>query len=86
MKYNFSFAIIICVLLLRCADKGKPDYQADEEEIKNTLIDMWDAIERGDSERYARHVHPDFTQFGETDSVLQIGKEAEILSIKQWME
>jgi len=49
-----------------------------KEEIKAATINMWDAIEKGDIERYANYVHPDFTQFGETDSVLLVGKAAEV--------
>ena len=54
--------------------------------IKTALIDMWDAIEKEDIERYASYIHPDFTQFGETDSVLRIGKSAEIEGINSWVE
>ena len=54
--------------------------------IKTALIDMWDAIEKEDIERYASYIHPDFTQFGETDSVLRIGKSAEIEGISSWVE
>ena len=46
-----------------------------EEEVKATLVKMWEAIENGNIELYASYVHPDFTQFGETDPVLKIGKD-----------
>ena len=58
----------------------------EEKKIKTALIDMWDAIEKEDIERYASYIHPDFTQFGETDSVLRIGKSAEIEGINSWVE
>ena len=61
------------------------DIDRDIERVKSTLLDMWDAIERGDIDRYARHIHPDFTQFGENDSVLRIGKEAEVEAIASWI-
>ncbi len=56
------------------------------EAVKATLIEMWDAIEKEDVDRYASYIHPDFTQFGETDSVLRVGKEAEIDEIRGWIE
>ena len=56
-----------------------------KEQIKSTLIDMWDAIEKGDIERYASHVHPDFTVFGEYDSTISVGKEADVSSISSWI-
>ena len=57
----------------------------EEKEIKNTLIAMWKAIENEDIEAYASFVHEDFTQFGETDSVLRVGKAAEIQGISGWI-
>ncbi|WP_420602153.1 YybH family protein [Flagellimonas sp.] len=54
--------------------------------IKTTLVAMWDAIEKGDVERYASYVHPNFTQFGETDSILRIGKEAEVKGVTEWVK
>lgn len=50
----------------------------DAEEIKATLVAMWDAIEKGDLERYASYVHPDFTSFGENDVYLASGKDLDV--------
>ena len=62
------------------------DINQQKEAIKATLINMWDAIEQEDLERYASFIHPDFTQFGETDPLLKIGKQTEINGIGDWME
>ena len=56
-----------------------------EEEIKSTLNSMWKAIENEDIELYASYIHPDFTQFGETDPRLSIGKEAEVSGTREWI-
>ena len=32
----------------------------DAAETRAVLVDMWDALEKGDLERYAANVHPDF--------------------------
>ena len=58
----------------------------DAEAIKRVLTDMWDAIEHGDLDRYAAHVHPDFTSFGENDPYLNEGKDYELQSVAGWME
>jgi len=58
----------------------------EKEIIKSTLIDMWNAIEKGDIERYASYIHADFTQFGEYDSILRSGKAAEVKGIKNWID
>ena len=57
-----------------------------EEEIKTTLINMWDAIENEDIELYASYIHPDFTQFGESDLKLNIGKEVEVKGTSEWIK
>ena len=55
-------------------------------EIKASLMNMWEAIEKEDMELYASYIHPDYTQFGESDSILRIGKTAEIEGISSWIK
>ena len=55
------------------------------DELRSILIDMWDAIENEDLERYARHVHPDFTSFGESDPYLNEGRELELRATADWL-
>lgn len=84
----------LCIFLIHlfttsgCTESSSGQERASDqkEEIKEVLTDMWDAIEKGDIERYASHVHPDFTQFGETDPTLNIGKEVEVSAILEWMK
>lgn len=64
----------------------KQDVLKLEEEVKATLIDMWDAIENEEIERYASYIHADFTQFGETDPKLKIGRETEINGTNEWIK
>jgi len=68
--------------------KPKPavDIEKQKEDIKTTLVNIWDAIEKGDIERYATYIHDDFTQFGETAKVLRVGKAAQVKAIKDWVE
>ncbi len=77
--------ILLTILFVSC-EKKESDISQEKELIKSTLIDMWDAIEKGDIERYASHVHENFTQFGEYDAVLRSGKAAEIKGIKDWID
>ena len=55
------------------------------EEIKAILVDMWDAIEKEDLDRYAAHVHPDFTSFGETDLYLNEGRDYELRAYADYL-
>jgi len=60
--------------------------QSVEQEIRETLIAMWDAIEQGDIERYASYVHPDFTSFGENGTYLNEGKDYEIRAYRDYLQ
>ena len=71
-------------LLFSCGEKHPA--LKEEDAVRAVLTNMWDAIEKKDIDRYATYIHPDFTQFGETDSVLLIGKSAEVSAIKDWMQ
>lgn len=88
-KFTFLFVFLACTHS-QSSDKTsiKKELRLDDqkEEIKNTLIQMWDAIEKENIELYASYIHPDFTQFGETDSILRIGKEAEVDGIRAWVK
>ena len=91
LKLNYLLGVFCWTLLANCSnDTNRPstaDNDAEiENQVKSTLIDMWDAIEKGDIDRYAQYVHPDFTQFGETDPTLNIGKEVEVGAIQEWMK
>lgn len=93
-KYTLILSLVF--LFIGCENSGntnsdentKPTASINEqkEEIKTTLTDMWDAIEKGDIERYASYIHPDFTQFGETAKTLRVGKDTEVKGIKNWIE
>lgn len=90
--------ILACLILVAiasaCTQSVSPsdDAEADpalvlkqEEEVLSTLVKMWEAIENEDIEEYATYIHPDFTQFGETDPTLNIGKEVEVEGTREWI-
>jgi len=85
MRYYLSLIIILSI-----ASCTSPEHTADKESdtkaILESLTAMWDAIEKGDTEAYAAYIHPDFSQFGETDSVLQIGKDVEVNGIREYFK
>ncbi len=68
------------------SDVNQQDVLAQEIEVKTTLINMWDAIENEDIELYASYIHPDFTQFGESDPKLKVGWEAEVNGTNDWIK
>ena len=77
-----STLIIVCTSSCTNNNRG---IEKDKEDIKETLVQMWDAIEQEDITKYASYIHPDFTQFGEFDDKLKIGKEIEVNGIKDWV-
>ena len=85
MKFLPSPRLILAVLAAALpAAPGAAAAQSDEEEIRRVLVEMWDAIEQGDVERYAAHVHEDFTSFGETETYLREGKRLELRGVESW--
>jgi len=60
--------------------------ESEAEAVKSILVAMWDAIEKGELERYAGFVHPDYTSFGETDPYLGVGKEQELRTIAAYLK
>ena len=77
---------IIALLIFAVGCTSKKSNIDDEQAVKDTLTAMWDAIEKEDVERYANYIHDDFTQFGETDPTLNIGKQIEIDGIRDWVK
>jgi ketosteroid isomerase-like protein len=78
---------VLCAMLVSVS--ATPALAQSEEEvaseIKAILVDMWDAIEQGDLDRYAGHVHPDFTSFGESDTYLNEGREYELRAYADYL-
>lgn len=56
-----------------------------QDTIKAVQVAMWDAIEKGDLDRYATFIHPKFSAFHETATKITRGKDKEIAGIKRWM-
>lgn len=75
---TFITALLLVLAASRVSAQSSNASARDAETIKATLAQMWDAIEAGDSARYATFVHPDFTQFGENDPYLAEGKTIEM--------
>lgn len=85
MNKSINLGVLLLLTLLMSCNSNISE--ADEKEaIKNTLTAMWDAIEKEDVNRYASYVHPDFTQFGETRSKLDVGKQKEVKGVREWVK
>lgn len=93
---NYTIIIILTLgLLFGChnfksnEDLINPSIEtiaAQKEAIKITLNSMWLAIENEDIKTYASYIHPSFSQFGEYDSIIKLGKETEVKGIHEWIK
>lgn len=78
--------LLSALLVLSCAGPTLAAQDTpDEDAIKQTLVAMWDAVEKGDVDRYASYLHPDFTAFGEYDTYLAKGKRLEVASYADYL-
>ncbi len=78
-------ALFFSITMLLAAPMFAQEVDRDSQDVKQTLIAMWDAIERGDLDGYASYIHPEFTSFGETDVYLAEGKELELRGIEDYL-
>jgi ketosteroid isomerase-like protein len=83
---NMRSALLLLIIAPLAVPVSAQDAERDAQDVKQTLIAMWDAIERGDLEEYASYIHPDFTAFGESDVYLAEGKELELRSIEDYLK
>lgn len=81
-------SLFVCALMttLPTLASAQPSTARDITEIKAAMVAMWDAIEKGDVDRYATYLHPDFTSFGENDTYLTEGKEAEVRNYRAYLQ
>jgi len=94
-SYYTITMISILVLLNACNgtsskidnnNSSKETVEAQKTVIKTTLNNMWLAIENEDIEAYASYIHPNFSQFGEYDSIIKLGKDIEVKGIHEWIK
>lgn len=88
MKHIFTFLFFL--IFLSCTTKNQQltneQLEVEKEAIKTTLNKMWAAIENEDIEAYAQYIHPDFSQFGEYDAEITLGKKLEIEGVANWVK
>ena len=74
-----------CLALVVSPALAQTSDSKDVAEVKATLVAMWDAVEKGDVDRYATYVHPSFTSFGENDTYITEGKDAEVRNYREYL-
>jgi ketosteroid isomerase-like protein len=79
-----SLLIIMALWIAPIASASEAGHKA-EQPIKDAVIAMWDAVERGDVDAYLEYIHPDYTLFGEGDLFRQDGKDLERASYTDYL-
>ena len=77
--------LIISGFLLTIGSVSSFAQTSEQDQVKQVLIAMWDAIEKGDIDEYSKYIHPDFSSFGEYDTYLSEGKRLEIQGVSSWI-
>lgn len=77
---------VLIILIVLFIGKGFSQQDFEKEIIKNIVVEMWDAVEKEDIERYAKYIHQDYTWFGENAKEIAKGKDNEVASIKGWID
>jgi len=82
MKFLLSLFSMSLLLAAPVHAQTNPDAEV----IKDNIIAMWAAVEKGDLDSYMSYVHEDYTVFGESDTYLQSGKAHERASYDDYLK
>ena len=58
---------------------------SDKNQIINSIHSMWKAVETNDLKTYLKHIHPDYSVFGEGDIYLHQGKDKEAIDYGDYL-
>ena len=59
--------------------------QTDQQQIIANIHAMWKAVETDNLKAYLKHIHPDYSVFGEGDAYLHQGKDKEAIDYADYM-
>ena len=82
MKLHSSFLVFF--IAITAAFSASAD-ESDSQAIINNINSMWTAIEENRLDDYMRHIHPDYSLFGENDAYFRKGKDKERLDIADFL-
>ncbi|MFT6732063.1 MAG: ketosteroid isomerase-like protein [Polaribacter sp.] len=59
--------------------------QSDQDQIIDNVHSMWKAVETNNLKAYLKHIHPDYSVFGEADVYLHQGKDKEAIDYGDYL-
>ena len=75
-------AILLSSFLLANASYAN---QSAQEQIIDNVHSMWKAVETNNLKAYLKHIHPDYSVFGESDAYLHQGKDKEAIDYGDYL-
>jgi ketosteroid isomerase-like protein len=79
-------SILLFVLPLLVLANHAQAEQTDEQQIISNIHAMWKAVETDNLKAYLKHIHPDYTVFGEGDAYLHKGKDKEAIDYADYLQ
>jgi ketosteroid isomerase-like protein len=81
-----TWRVIVVTAFLSALPLAGQSTARDEEAVKSALVRLWKAVQDRDLTAYAALVHPNFTQFGESDLYLTSGKDVELRAMESYFQ
>ena len=79
---KFPLIIFLCSILLSTTARAN---QSDQTQIIESIHSMWKAVETNNLKAYLKHIHPDYSVFGEGDIYLHQGKDKEAIDYADYL-
>jgi len=79
---RFFLVILFSSLSFANAANATP---VDQQQIIDNIHAMWKAVETKNLKAYLKHIHPDYTVFGEGDTYLHKGKDKEAIDYADYL-
>ncbi len=77
--------LLATLLVLLVVSPSLQANQSDEQQIIANINAMWKAVETDNLKAYLKHIHPDYSVFGESDAYLHKGKDMEAIDYADYM-
>ena len=79
---NITLTILFCSILFSNVIKAN---QSEQTQIIESIHSMWKAVETNNLKAYLKHIHPDYSVFGEGDIYLHQGKDKEAIDYGDYL-
>ena len=79
------YAVCLILLFAQSSLAAQEQQLSDQQQIIGSVHSMWNAVQKNDVEAYLKHIHPDYSVFGEGDVYLHEGKDKERIDYADYL-